>query len=272
MNRCNQPDPRVSLNTTIIQTPDDIRKFFDAIAPVYRDFHGSEAELGHRLEMIRMLAGIGNPEARTLVDIGCGTGLHLFPLAEYFDQLVGVDLSPEMIAVAKDVCQARGLSHQVTLYAESAESLMSLADGLADVVICIGALEHMPKSPTVLRQIWRILKPGGVFVCLTPNGDWLWYRYLAPFLGIATHHLSTDHFFTEAEIKTLLERADFDMVQIVPWTFIPRGDMPSHWAGLLGWLDRLGNIVGALNLRGGLGFRAIKPMRLASGPGYRVDV
>lgn len=241
----------MSLHTTQVNGPDDIRAFFDRLAPLYRDCHGKEDRLlRYRLGIIeRLLEG---SERGFLVEIGCGTGLHLFALAEGFRRVHGTDLSPGMIEQAERRRREHRYADRITFGVDPAESLASVGDGEADAVLCVGALEHIPDQATVLRQVRRVLKRGGVFVCLTPNADYLWYTRLAPWLGLPTRHLSSDRFVGQGELRRLLKVAELDSEAIGHWTFIPRGDMPGYCACLLALLDVIGRIFRISWLRGGL--------------------
>ena len=251
------------LQTTPAQSTEDIRAFFDAIAATYADSHGqADQALRDRLDLIDSL--LAGTRRNTLVEIGCGTGLHLFPLPSSFQQTIGTDLSPAMIARAKAIRRNHAHARRMHLRVDPAESLATIGNKVADAVLCVGALEHMPNKAAVLHQAFRILKPGGAFVCLTPNGDYAWYRHLAPRLGLSIRHLSTDRFLGNNELCTLLNDSGLTLERIQPWTFIPRGDMPRHWGIALQLADRVGRLTGVTCLRGGLAFRAIKPM--LSGP------
>ena len=78
----------------------------------------------------------------------------------------------------------------------------------------------------VVRQVSRVLKSGGVFVLLTPNGRYCWYTLLAPLLGCSTRHLSTDRFLDRREAINLLQFAGLRLTGWDFWTFIPKGDYP----------------------------------------------
>ena len=247
----------MTLQTTPVRYAEDIRAFFDAIAPTYADTHGQvDRALRDRMALIDSL--LAGTHRHTLVEIGCGTGLHLFPMAGKFKECIGTDLSPAMIARAEAIRHGHPEGARIRLRVDPAESLATLADETADAVLCVGALEHMPDKATVLNQVVRILKPGGAFVCLTPNGDYVWYRHLAPRLGLPIRHLSTDRFLGEAELKALLKGSGMILDRLLPWSFIPRGDMPAGWARVLGLVDGLGRLTGRTCWRGGLAFRAIK--------------
>jgi 2-polyprenyl-6-hydroxyphenyl methylase/3-demethylubiquinone-9 3-methyltransferase len=254
------------LQTTPAQSTEDIRAFFAAIAATYADSHGqADQALRDRLDLIDSL--LAGTRRNTLVEIGCGTGLHLFPLASSFQQTIGTDLSPAMIARAEAIRCNHTHDRRIHLRVDPAESLGTIDNAIADAVLCVGALEHMPNKAAVLHQVFRILKPGGAFVCLTPNGDYAWYRHLAPRLGLSIRHLSTDRFLGNNELCTLLDDSGLILERIQVWTFIPRGDMPRHWATALQFADWAGRLTGVTCLRGGLAFRAIKPM--LSGPPNR---
>lgn len=258
------------LRTRPVRDNRDIRAFFDANAADYRESHGNPNRLlNDRLALIRRL--LMPCEGGVLLEIGCGPGVHLFPLADAFRRVIGVDLSPGMIAAADAIRQTQPCATHVELVAEPAERMVSVKDQVADVVLCVGAFEHMPDKAGVLDEVHRVLKRGGRFVCLTLNGDYLWYRRIAPWLGHETRHLSSDHFVNAAEMRDLLHGAKLKDVESGYWRFIARGDMPG-WAALsLQCLDRIGMFCKPAQLRGGLYVCAGKgavaiPARPYSGP------
>ena len=209
------------LRTRSVQNSGDIRDFFDAIAGGYRESHGSaELLLDYRLALIRRL--LAPRLGGVLLEIGCGPGVHLFPLAHAYSRVIGADLSPNMIAAAETVRRTHPCAAHIELYAEPAERLASIEDQAADAVLCAGAFEHMPDKPAVLDEVRRVLKPGGRFVCLTLNGDYLWYRRIAPWLGYEVKHLSSDRFVNEAEMRALLQGAELRVDELGYWRFVAR--------------------------------------------------
>jgi SAM-dependent methyltransferase len=102
----------------------------------------------------------------TVVDLACGDGALLEQLMRCGQplRLVGVDVSERELALAR-----RRLPAEVELRLERAQQL-SLPDATADVVVCHLALMLMDPVEPVVRQIARVLKPGGSFVALV-SGD-----------------------------------------------------------------------------------------------------
>ncbi len=245
------------LSTRQVSDIGGIKNFFDDIAADYQELHGKpSALLAYRISIITSLLGAGGG---TLLEIGCGTGIHLFALTEHFDQLIGTDLSPRMIDTAEGRRTTHAKRDAIKFVVDSAENLCSVAAEQVDCVLCVGAFEHMLDKDIVLAQVKRVLKSGGVFICLTPNAHYIWYRWVGPLLGCDTQHLSTDRFLTQAEIRDLLVAADFVPRTLGYWRFVPRGDM-AHWlASLLGVADIVGLSLNISGLRGGIYFNAVKP-------------
>ncbi len=253
------------LKTIRVSGTRQIRAFFDGIAEQYREAHGpGDRLLNYRLAIIRQL--LGNKHG-ALLEIGCGTGTHLSCLADGYEKSIGTDLSPKMIRVARQRYATHPYKGRISFYVDPAETLSSIGCGQIDTVICIGAFEHMTDKARVLCQVKRVLKSGGEFICLMPNGGYCWYRTISRWLRLDTRHLSSDRFLTLQETTALLHQSGLVACQTGCWTFIPRGDMPLAVFGLLSILDRIGSLLNISAFRGGLYFKSLK----ASAPEYPID-
>jgi 2-polyprenyl-6-hydroxyphenyl methylase/3-demethylubiquinone-9 3-methyltransferase len=237
---------------------DDIRGFFDGIACGYREAHGdAQRLLDRRLHLIRRL--MGPQPGDVLLDLGCGPGVHLFPLAPAFRRVIGVDLSPRMIDVAARIAANQALDTRIELHAADAARLDCIERGSVDVVLCTGAIEHMRDHAAVLGEVARVLKSGGRFVCLTVNAAHYWYHSIAPLMGYAVRHLSSDCFLDAPALRSLLRQAQLEPSELGYWSFIARGDMPGWVAALMSVCDRAARVLPAARLRGGLYVSALKP-------------
>lgn len=95
-----------------------------------------------------------------VLEIGCGEGWVARWLADRGCRVLGVDLNPPRI-------KASGRA-DVVLAAGEAERL-PVADRCADLVVSVGVLEHLPDRPAVLRELDRVLRPGGRMVHYVPG-------------------------------------------------------------------------------------------------------
>ena len=122
--------------------------------------------------IVGCLAQAGRPLAEmTLLDAGCGTGNYSRALLDYVARIEAVDLSAGMLEVARrklgaEEARARTAFHQASIDA------LPLADDAVDGVMLNQVLHHLPDDPAagwpahrrVLRELARVLRPGGVCV------------------------------------------------------------------------------------------------------------
>jgi SAM-dependent methyltransferase len=120
-------------------------------------------------DALASFAGTGNPllagevePGDRVVDVGCGAGLDMMIAARQAGptgRVIGVDMTPAMLAKARSAVVAAGYSH-VELRAGYGETL-PVEDNWADVVISNGVLNLMPDKTTALAEMARVLRPGG---------------------------------------------------------------------------------------------------------------
>ncbi len=104
-----------------------------------------------------------HPDAR-LLDLGCGAGHASFVAATKVTQVMAYDLSEKMLTVVKQAAKERELSNLQTCQGK-AESL-PFDDGSFDVVVSRYSAHHWPDVGRSLKEIKRILVPGGKFILM----------------------------------------------------------------------------------------------------------
>ena len=158
------------------------------------------------------------PHSGRLLEIGCGAGNHLVPLAPEFE-LAGMDISPTAIDWAKERAQAAGVTADVR-----AGDVRELPwDDATFDVVRDGHLLHCiigDDRPKVLAEARRVLKPGGTFIVFTMCGDkglpadqWDPATRMCMRNGVATRYVG----FAD-DIEREVRAADFEVVraQIFP--------------------------------------------------------
>jgi len=113
------------------------------------------------------------PHARVL-DLGGGPGRYTIWLAEHGHQVILADLSPELLAIARERIREAGVGGHVEAVVEAdARDLRAWPDGVFDAVVCLGPFYHLPDPADRARaaaELGRVLAPGGVaLVALMPR-------------------------------------------------------------------------------------------------------
>jgi ubiquinone/menaquinone biosynthesis C-methylase UbiE len=93
-----------------------------------------------------------------VLDVGCGQGIDLVEYARAGARVTGIDLTPRHVELARSHIEALGLV--ATVVQGDAERL-PFEDASFDVVSSNGVLHHTPDMPAALREIRRVLRPGG---------------------------------------------------------------------------------------------------------------
>ena len=114
--------------------------------------------------------GCGNPsaianlrEGQTVLDLGSGAGMDAFLAASKVGesgQVIGVDMTPEMLGRARDTATRRDVSHFVEFRQGYIEDL-PVTDESVDVILSNCVINLSPKKQQVFREAHRVLRPGG---------------------------------------------------------------------------------------------------------------
>jgi 2-polyprenyl-3-methyl-5-hydroxy-6-metoxy-1,4-benzoquinol methylase len=143
----------------------------------YYDALLRQGALIHEFVVPRLLHLIGPVQHQRICDLACGQGIVARELAARGAQVVGVDRSAEMLALAQsyEACQPLGI-HYVH---DDAQRLGTLPDASFDGVVCNMALPDIADLPAAAHAIARVLAPGGWLVfslphpCFhTPDSQW----------------------------------------------------------------------------------------------------
>jgi ubiquinone/menaquinone biosynthesis C-methylase UbiE len=114
------------------------------------------------------------------LDIGCGTGSLALRLAPHASHVHGLDLSQEMIRIARDKARQQAVENVSFDVGPFDASLTRFAPASLDVVSAYSLLHLVSERSQALAQVFALLKPGGVFVssnvCLADS--WVPYRPL----------------------------------------------------------------------------------------------
>ncbi|MGV9797471.1 class I SAM-dependent methyltransferase [Mycobacterium sp. NPDC003449] len=142
---------------------------YDVFADEFLD-HARDGLYNAHYDRPACLALLGGVDGRTVLDAACGPGLYAEELVAGGASVVGLDVSPRMVELARE----RVPSGQFRVH-DLAAPLTWLPDGSVDLVLFALALEYLDDRPAALREFHRVLRPGGALVLSRqhPTGDWL---------------------------------------------------------------------------------------------------
>ena len=107
---------------------------------------------------------LGDVQKKLVVDLGCGSGEKVVPLRHRGAHVIGIDISPHLIAIAHERLRKYGVDAELRI-ASAYDTHMP--DESADVVFCMSVLHHL-QLDRVKNEIRRILKPHGLFIFKEP--------------------------------------------------------------------------------------------------------
>lgn len=114
-----------------------------------------------------LFTGFAIDAGDTVVDVGCGSGGNLKFCARFAKKIIGIDIDPNKIELAKTTLTDIG--HQDFELIASDTSPIPLANQLADRVICTEVLEHVDSPEALMQELHRIGKPGALYLISVPG-------------------------------------------------------------------------------------------------------
>lgn len=161
---------------------DVVKSAYRRWAPVYDATFGKVSTVGrkHVVEVINQRRG-------RVLEVGVGTGLSLSDYKRDLE-IVGIDLSPDMLEKARERIANDGLTHVTGLHEMDASEL-AFPDSSFDTVVAMYVMTVVPDPEKVMRELARVTKPGGEVILVNhfsqEEGVRGWVeRRMAPFAEI----------------------------------------------------------------------------------------
>jgi ubiquinone/menaquinone biosynthesis C-methylase UbiE len=120
------------------------------------------------MHLIRYEWAANQVRGQTVIDAACGTGYGARMLAEAgASEIRAYDVDEVAVADARRRC-----ADQVCVHVEPGDvTRLPLSGGAADAYVCFETIEHVQDDAAVVAEAARVLKPGGLFLCSSPNRE-----------------------------------------------------------------------------------------------------
>jgi arsenite methyltransferase len=196
--------------------------------------------LYHKRDILRRRAlvreAVGAQPGERILDVGCGPG---FYVAEVLDEVgpegsvLGVDVSPQMLAIAAKRCAGRANVE----FREAPATKLPVEDASVDAALSVQVLEYVADTGAALAEIHRVVRPGGRVVIWDVDwGTLSWHSADPDRMGRATRawdaHLA--HPSLPRTLSAQLRGAGFEQVTVAAHAFVSNdGDPESYLAATL---------------------------------------
>jgi SAM-dependent methyltransferase len=151
---------------------------------------------GRRKVLERAIADLRLPAAARILDAGCGSGRNMVELARH-GSVTGIDLSDTSVCLARD----RAAGEVV----EGSVLDLPFEDDRFDLVVSLDVIEHLEDDLGALRELRRVVAPGGSLLVTVPAYQWLWSGHDE----INHHHRR----YTRCSLQRVAEQAGSEQVR-----------------------------------------------------------
>lgn len=177
----------------VAKSPAGTSEFFEEI----------EAYRFEKLHYLPRVVNFTGYAGKRALDVGCGVGNDLSRFRRGGANVVGIDLAPHSIELARTNFAQRGLTGE--FHVMNGEQ-MTFADGAFDLVYCHTVLHFTPEPARMVREIHRVLRPGGQAILMTVNRR-SWLNVMHRLLKVEIDHLGAPvfHQYTKEGFRQLLK-------------------------------------------------------------------
>jgi SAM-dependent methyltransferase len=202
---------------------------------------------------VKMLSNHLGP-GLSVLELGCGTGYFTRELARSGADIIAIDVSPELLQIARTNCSAPNVRYEIQNACE-----LSYPDSVFDSVVGSSVLHHL-EIEGALREIYRVLKPGGTICFTEPNmlNPQIAMQKNVPWVKRKLGDSPDETAFFRWPFRRLLEEAGYRAVRIRPFDFLH----PKTPVALVDPLNSLGRFLEKVPMvsefAGSLYIRAVK--------------
>ena len=179
-----------------------------------------------KLHYLPRLVDFSGFKGRRLLEVGCGIGTDLVRFAKGGARVTGVDLAQTAIDLARKNFELNGVTADELRVANGEE--LPFPDASFDVVYGHGVIQYTANAPQLIREMHRVLKPGGTAIFMVYNRV-SWLNAMSKVMKVALEHEDAPVLkkYSIGEFKELLK--PFAETRIVPERFPVKSRLHKGW-------------------------------------------
>ena len=161
-----------------------VLKVFHTGSSRYAARYGSATPEAHsfqirRRRVLEMIASGGVAKGRAL-DVGCGPGVMVRQLLDLGYEVYGVDIAEGMI----EECRKHFGNFPKAYFSIGRIEKMDFPENHFDLIVCMGVVEYLVDDNAGIKELFRVLKPGGTLIVTCPNFFSPWRRWSSFYWGV----------------------------------------------------------------------------------------
>jgi SAM-dependent methyltransferase len=160
---------------------------------------------------------LGDVRGKTVLDLGCGSGENVVPLLARGARVLGIDISPELIAIAERRLHDAGLEAAVCV---GSAYDTGLPDKSIDLIFCTALIHHLDIK-LARDEMWRILRPGGLVILKEPIRFSTKYARIRSLLPAKEDISEFEHPLTREELDTMVQPFTVEGTRYFRLPFVP---------------------------------------------------
>jgi len=190
-----------------------------------------------------------------ILDVGTGEGIYMYYLSSRAKLCVGIDTDDKSLRKARKTVKTKNTEF-ILMQAES----LAFKDNTFDVITMIEVLEHVADDKKVIKEIYRVLKPGGQLIITAPNKLFpfethgfkigsriygtkgLGFPFLTYLPQILRKHVATARVYTPWQLKRMLESQGF-IIRTVEFLSPSLDQLKLNFPKLRWFIDKFQNLV-----------------------------
>ncbi|MCZ7393813.1 MAG: class I SAM-dependent methyltransferase, partial [Candidatus Methanoperedens sp.] len=167
------------------------------------------------------------PEAKRILDIGCGDAKYFIKLTDKFNEFYGVELSNAHFESARKIFPEAN-------YTVASGCKLPFQDSSFEAIISFGAFEHNDNIDSIFKDCYRVLKEDGILLFSVPNYfcPYFPYCYISHAIKKQDRIAAIGHYYTKKQLTSTLKERGFKKIEMLDSIYAAPVPIIELFAGL----------------------------------------